>query len=117
MNNPNIANPNRRIPRKQENSLGEIVDFVWRLKYWIIITILISVSAASIYLRMLTPMFERTTWVMLNRENEKSNELYLLPEYTNQTNKKNERDIFSELFVLKSPTTISKVVTELGIIT
>lgn len=115
MNNPNITNPNRRIPRKQENSLGEIVDFVWRLKYWIIITILISVSAASIYLRMLTPMFERTTWVMLNRENEKSNELYLLPEYTNQTNKKNERDIFSELFVLKSPTTISKVVTELGI--
>lgn len=113
--NTNTRNQNRTAPQKQDISLAEIIDFLWRLRYWILISVLITVCAAFIYLRMLTPMYERTTWVMLNREYEKNNELYLLPEYTNQSAKKNERDIFSELFVLKSPTTISKVVTELGI--
>ena len=113
--NTNTRNQNRTAQQKQDISLAEIIDFVWRLRYWILISVLITVSAAFIYLRMLTPMYERATWVMLNKENEKNNELYLLPEYTNQSTKKNDRDIFSELFVLKSPTTISKVVTELGL--
>jgi capsular exopolysaccharide synthesis family protein len=113
--NTNTKNHNNTVSRKQEISLGEIVDFVWRLRYWILLSVLITVSAAFIYVRLLTPMYERTTWVKLNRENEKSNELYLLPEYTNQSSKKNDNELFSEIFVLKSPTTISKVVTQLGI--
>lgn len=114
MNNT-ITKNKRTVPQKQDISLGEIIDFIWRLRYWILISVLITVCAAFVYLRMLTPMYERATWVMLNKENEKSNEMYLLPEYANQSTKKNDRDIFSELFVLKSPTTISKVVTELGV--
>lgn len=114
MNNT-ITKNNRTVPQKQDISLSEIIDFIWRLRYWILISVLITVCAAFVYLRMLTPMYERATWVMLNKENEKSNEMYLLPEYANQSTKKNDRDIFSELFVLKSPTTISKVVTELGV--
>ena len=113
--NTNTKNHNNTVSRKQEISLGEIVDFVWRLRYWILLSVLITVSAAFIYVRLLTPMYERTTWVKLNRENEKNNELYLLPEYTNQSSKKNDNELFSEIFVLKSPTTISKVVTQLGI--
>lgn len=115
MNNGNLKMQNHASYRKQDMTLGEIVDFIWRLKYWIILSAAITVLASIVYLRMLTPMYERTTWVMLNRENEKSNELYLLPEYTNQTSKKNDNELFSEIFILKSPTTISKVVTELGI--
>ena len=115
MDNYNTKDPKRTFSKKQEMSIGEIIDFVWRLKYWILLSVLITVGAALVYLRMLTPMYERKTWVMLNRDNEKSNELYLLPEYTNNPSKKNDNELFSEIFILKSPTTISNVVTELGI--
>ena len=115
MNNVNIKMRDHAPYKKQDMSLGEIIDFIWRLKYWILLSAVVTVLASIVYLRMLPPMYERTTWVMLNRDNEKSNELYLLPEFTNQSSKKNDNELFSEIFILKSPTTISKVVTELGI--
>jgi capsular exopolysaccharide synthesis family protein len=115
MNNVNTKMRDRSSYKKEEMSLGEIIDFIWRLKYWILLSAVITTLSSIVYLRMLTPMYERTTWVMLNRENEKNNELYLLPEYANQSSKKNDNELFSEIFILKSPTTISKVVEELGI--
>lgn len=115
MNNINTKMHSQSSYKKQDMTIGEIVDFIWRLKYWILLSAVVTVLLSVVYLRMLTPMYERTTWVMLNRDNEKSNELYLLPEFTNQSSKKNDNELFSEIFILKSPTTISKVVTELGI--
>ena len=72
MNNVNIKMRDHASYKKQDMSLGEIIDFIWRLKYWIILSAVVTVLASIVYLRMLTPMYERTTWVMLNRDNEKT---------------------------------------------
>ena len=113
-NRINTGNRNQTFAR-QEINIREAFNFIWRLKYWILLSVIVAVSIAFIYTRMLTPVYERTIWVMLNRNNEKDTELYLLPEFANQPSKKNENELFSEVFIIKSPTTISKVVEELGI--
>jgi capsular exopolysaccharide synthesis family protein len=106
----------RSTIKKQEINIREILDFFWRLKYWIIISLATTVGIAIIYLRMLTPIYERTTWVMMNREEGKNTEMYLLTDYQGKTtSKKNDSELFSELYILKSPTVMSKVVSELGI--
>ena len=111
------SNLNSRLTiRKQEINIREVLDFFWRLKYWIIISLAITVGIAIIYLRMLTPIYERTTWLMMNRDEGKNTEMYLLTDYQGKaTSKKNDSELFSELYVLKSPTIMSKVVSELGI--
>ena len=111
------SNLNSRFTiRKQEVNIREVLDFIWRLKYWILVSLLITVGAAVIYLRMLTPIYERTTWIMMNRDDAKNTEMYLLTDYQGKnTSKKNENELFSELYILKSPTVMSKVVSELGI--
>lgn len=111
------SNLNSRLTiRKQEINIREVLDFFWRLKYWITLSLVITVGIAIIYLRMLTPIFERTAWLMMNRDEGKSTEMYLLTDYQGKaTSKKNDNELFSELYVLKSPTVMSKVVSELGI--
>ena len=111
------SNLNSRFTiRKQEVNIREVLDFIWRLKYWILVSLLITVGAALFYLRMLTPIYERTTWIMMNRDDAKNTEMYLLTDYQGKnTSKKNENELFSELYILKSPTVMSKVVSELGI--
>lgn len=111
------SNLNSRLTiRKQEINIREVLDFFWRLKYWIIISLAVTVGIAIIYLRMLTPIFERTTWLMMNRDEGKSTEMYLLTDYQGKTSSKNnDNELFSELYILKSPTVMSKVVSELGI--
>ena len=116
MNNINI---NKQLKFKEENqglNVRELADFFWRLKYWILLSVFVTVSITYIYLRMQTPVYERTTWIMMNRDDNNNAEMYLLPEYTGRSSsKKNDNQLYSELYIIKSTKIISKVVDELGI--
>ena len=111
------SNLNSRLTiRKQEVNIREILDFFWRLKYWILASLFATIVISIVYLRMLTPIYERTTWVMMNRDDNKNTEMYLLTDYQGKAqSKRNDSELFSELYILKSPTVMSKVVSELGI--
>ena len=114
MNNAKINN--RSDKKVQDTNVREVLDFIWRLKYWILASAACTLLIALIYLRLLTPIYERSTWIMMSRENNNNAEMYLLPEFTGQTSsKKSDNQLFSELFIIKSPSIISKVVDELGI--
>lgn len=90
----------------------ELIDFIWRLKYWILLSVTILLLLAFIYTRMLIPVYERTTWLMINQKDGNTTEMYLLPE---STNTKNTIKGDNELYIIKSPTIMSKVVDELEI--
>lgn len=94
-------------------NLREVIDFLWNLKYWIIASVSISLVIALLYTKMATTSFEKNMVVMMvNEEGSGSNELTLLYDLTgkNQTSK-----IDNELFILRSPSLMEQVVTELGL--
>ena len=65
--------------------IRELLDYVWRLRVWIIIAVAASLFAAFCYLQTRTPVYERTTWIKLNgNENSIHAELSLpgVPEAT-----------------------------------
>lgn len=112
----NTSFNNRFAVKKQDVNIREIFDFLWRLRYWIIFSLFVTVAIAFVHLRMITPIYERTTWLMMNREDNKKTEMYLLPEFAGQTSsKKSDSELFSELYIIKSPTIVSKAVSELDI--
>lgn len=93
-------------------SLRDIFDFVWRLKWWIAASAFAALILGFVYVRMQTPIYERTAWVMLNRDDGSTGELSVLSQMTgNRTRKK----IDNELFILRSPSLMKKVVEELNL--
>ena len=65
-----------------------------------------------IYAHMQTSVYERAIWLMINQKDGNTTEMYLLPE-SNNTKTTIKAD--NELYFIKSPTIMSKVVEELGI--
>ena len=95
-------------------SLREIFDFVWRLRWWIVGCAFVALVAAVFFVRMQTPVYERTSWIMLNRDDgsQAAGEMSVLAEMTGTRVRKK---IENELFILTSPTLMSKVVEQLGL--
>ena len=96
----------------QTISLRDIFEFVWRLRWWIVGCAFVALVAAVFYVRMQTPVYERTSWIMLNRDDgsQASGEMSVLAEMTG-TRVRKKMD--NELFILTSPTLMSKVVDKL----
>ena len=94
-------------------SYRDVIDFVWRLRGWIILSVLAALLIAFVYVRMQTPMYQQSTWIMLNKNSEASSELRVIQELTggNTTAKR----IDNEVFILKSPSMMTKVVESLGL--
>ena len=90
--------------------IREFLDYVWRLRVWIIIAVAASLFAAFCYLQTRTPVYERTTWIKLNgNENSIHAELALpgVPEATGSKRMDNE------VFILRSPSLMRQVVERL----
>ena len=103
---------NNSIEEEQSINIRELLEFVWRLKWWIAASAFLMICLAFMYVRMQTPVYERTSWIMMNKNDGNNAELNLLSEFTGRTTAKK---IDNELFIIKSPTMMSKVVEELGI--
>ena len=94
-------------------NIRKVVEFVFRLKWWIAFSVAVTMSLACFYIRIQTPVYERTSWILLNNSDVNGNaELALLTELSGRSATKK---IDNEIFILKSPTIMSRVVSELGI--
>jgi tyrosine-protein kinase Etk/Wzc len=98
----------------QNISIRDIIDFVWHLRWWIVGCGLLALFLGFFYVRMQTPVFSRTSWIMLNRDDGStgSGELTMLSQLTGTRVRKK---IDNEIFILRSPTLMSKVVEELNL--
>ena len=94
-------------------SLREIFEFLWRLRYWIIASAAVALVAAFIYVRMQNPVYQRSAWIRLNRNDGTGAEMELLSEFSGKAMSK--PNVENEVFIIQSPTMMSKVVDELGL--
>ena len=45
-------------------NIRDIIDFFWRLRWWIAGAMVVALSLAVLFVRMQTPMFQRSTWIL-----------------------------------------------------
>ena len=94
-------------------SIREIFEFLWRLRYWIVASAVAALAIAFFYVRMQNPVYQRSAWIRLNRNDGTGAEMELLSEFSGTGLTK--PNVENEVFIIKSPTMMSKVVDELGL--
>lgn len=99
---------------QQDDSLSirEIVDLVWRLRYWVCLSAFIALLCGFVYVRMQNPVYVRSTCVMLNNESSSGGEMSAVAELMGVGSKKR---IDNEMYILKSTAMMQKVVEELDL--
>lgn len=88
-------------------SYRDVIDFIWRLRWWILGSVALALLVAFVYVRMQTPVYERSSWVMLNKNDGSNADMALLANMTGRTVQKR---IDNEIFLLKSPSLMRQVV-------
>lgn len=108
----NNRNDTRTVQEENSLSFLDILDLVWRLRYWIAASALVCLILGFVYVRMQNPVYLRSTTVMLNNESSSGGELSVLADIMGGGTKKR---IDNELFILKSFTMMEKVVENLDL--
>ncbi len=105
--------PNLSFEQQEgELSMNDIFDFLWRIKVWIIIAVLVSLVCAYFYLKTQTRTYERTAYVMLNKNKDGvSSQLSFLAGIDISGNKQ----LDDQVFILQSPSMMQKVVERLDL--
>lgn len=105
-----------KIIWKEEESnfnLREFLCFFWNLRYWIIGSTLLSVAVAFFYIKIKNPTFEKNAIIMMvDDKGSGTSELSLLYDLTGKTQ---ASKIDNEIFILRSPSLMQKVVEELAL--
>ena len=104
-------NPNQ-VSQQDGLQLRDILDLIWRLRYWIILSAIVAVVIGFWYARMQNPVYQRSTTIMLNNESSSGGELSAIADLMGGGSKKR---IDNELFILKSSSMMQKVVEELDL--
>jgi uncharacterized protein involved in exopolysaccharide biosynthesis len=99
-----------RFEQEEEVSLGGLFNFLWRLKFGILITVVLALVGAFIYLKMQDVVYERTSWIKLNGNNGGNDSQFSLLFGMDLNGKKALDD---EVFILQSPSLMQKVVEKL----
>ena len=106
-------NYNKGTSLEEEGNLSvqDIFSFLWRIKFWILLTVAIAMTFAYYYLKAQTRVYERTTWIMMNGKDEGlASQLSFLSGAGGSGSKLDD-----EVFILKSPSLMQKVVERLGL--
>ena len=91
-------------------SVQNVISFVWRLKWWILICLSISLTVAFFYTKLQVPMYSSQEKVMFIDDKSGSVELSLLADVIGKTQ---GNRIDDELIIIKSPSLMTKVVKSL----
>ena len=92
--------------------IRELLDYVWRLRVWILAALAVSLTVAFFYLRFATPVYERTTWMKLNGNENSINAELALPGVSEGSGNKR---MDNEVFILRSPSLMRQVVEQLNL--
>lgn len=105
-------NTNNQNSTQQNNSLSfrDILDLVWRLRYWVLLSAFVALIVGFVCVRMQNPVYLRTSIVMLNNDSSSGGEMSAISELMGVGSKKR---IDNEMFILKSTSMMQKVVDEL----
>ena len=101
----------KNINSQEEISAKDVVDFFWRLRYWIAASVVVAGLLGFFYVKMQPKVYERQSWIMLNKNDGSNADLALLADMTGRTVQKK---IDNEVFILRSPSIMQKVVEEYG---
>ena len=95
-----------------EFNVREFLDFLWRLRYYIVGCVAFAILVAFVIIRIQTPVYRQSTWIRLNRGDDAASEMALLRDITgSRTGKK----VDNEVFILQSPSMMCNVVEKLGL--
>lgn len=98
---------------KGDFDIKDLISFVWRLRWWIVGSVFVAFVVAFLYLRMTSPVYSRNASVILNNDkNSAGSELSILSDLTGMSTQSNAEN---EMFIMKSPSLMSKVVEALGL--
>ena len=98
---------------KGDFDIKDLISFVWRLRWWIVGSVFVAFVVAFLYLRMTSPVYSRNASVILNNDkNSAGSELSILSDLTGMSTQSNAEN---EMFIMKSPSLMSKVVEDLGL--
>lgn len=105
---------NNYKPQNQDSSvnLRDALDFVWRLRWIIAASAVLALVVAFAYLRMQTPQYQRSTWIMLNKNDGSNIDMNLMSTFSGGRYSKR---VDNEATVIKSPSMMCAVVEELGL--
>ena len=109
--NPNLSQTSSAEPQEDFN-IKDLIECCWRLKWWMAGAAILAVILAFCYVRTQIPTYERSTWIMLNKPDGSNTDLSILADLTGKTVTKK---VDNEIFILKSPTLLSKVVEDLDL--
>ena len=98
----------------KEFNIRELLEFMWRIRWWMVASAIVCLILGFVYMRMQTPIYQRQAWIMLNNNDGVNAEMALFTELMGGGNSR-ARKIDNELFILKSPSLMAKVVDELGL--
>lgn len=94
-------------------NIRDLFRFIWGLRYWIIAFGLAALIASYIWVKFQTPVYERKSQIMLvDEKSGGSSEMSILQDITGL---KQSSPIDNEVFILRSPSLMTKVVDELNL--
>lgn len=115
----NTVNSNNTVSRDSRNEdsidLRYIVDVVWDLKYWIILSVFLFLAAGYIYLKFKTPQYTRSATVLITNDRMTGGaglEMQLLSDITGM---RANGIIQNEIYILKSRPLMQDVVEDLSL--
>lgn len=102
----------QNLEQDGELSIGEIFGFLWKIKFWILISVVLALVGAHLYLKTQSNVYERTSYIKLNGGQKSSaSQLSSLIGMDLGGNKA----LDDEVFILQSPSMMQKVVEQLGL--
>ena len=107
-------NISEQSSENQEFNIRELLEFIWRIRWWMVASAFVMLILGFVYTRMQTPIYQRQAWIMLNNNDGTNAEMALFAEMMGAGNARG-RKIDNEIFILKSPSLMAKVVDELDL--
>ncbi|MDD2313097.1 MAG: GNVR domain-containing protein, partial [Petrimonas sp.] len=114
--NQNIPAGNRNQQEEESIDIRMILESVWGLRYWIILSLIVCMGLVYAYTWYSTPVYETSGSIMLmnddGRGNASSSEIALMSELSGVSVR---QKMSNELYILKTTTLMQRVVEELGL--
>ncbi len=93
-------------------SAQDILGFLWRIKVWILVGVVLSLVFAFLYLKIQTRTYERTSFVMLNgQENGVNSQISAMMGVDISGNK----ELDNQVFIIQSPSIMRRTVERLNL--
>lgn len=90
----------------------DILEFLWRLKWFILLSVAVLSASAYVYVKIQTPQYTAKAKVMFIDNQNSSSEASLVEELTRRRQNGRKND---EIIVIKSPSLMENVVNKLGL--